>query len=290
MLNKNKKNKNTFTDFIQGNGFYLLTGVVLLAVVVTSMVLPRKGESDLAKQEQEYAQDSPVASAEDINDLRLPTIEPRMEVEDEIAITEDLRDDISDDVSDLDEDSHEHVPVIEIEDNLEEEILSETFSSTTASQEEIFHSDDDLFAWPIEGRVIYEYSDNDVGSSFMNPTLDRTMRSFGLFLKTQEQDKVKVAGRGEVISITQYPTAEIAKDMDFPQVGTAIIVDHGNQWKSVYGLHRGEASVEVGDLVQAGDIVGTIGKPTSDFALTGPNLYFQLLKNDKPMNPSDMLK
>ena len=289
MLNNNNNKKNGFKDFIQGNGFYLLTGVVLLAVVVTAMVIPKKGEADVAKQ-PEYEQDSPVASLEDISDLRVPTVEPRMDVEDEMAITEDVTDEVVDDVSDLDEDSHEHVPVIEIEDNLEEEILSETFSSTTATEEDMFHSDDDLFAWPLEGRVIYEYSDNDIGSSFINPTLDRTMRSFGLFLETKEQDKVKVAGRGEVISITQYPTAEIAKDMDFPQVGTAVIVDHGNQWKSVYGLHLGEASVEVGDIVQAGDLLGTIGRPTSDFSLTGSNLYFQLLKNDKPINPKDMLK
>ncbi|HHX61545.1 MAG TPA: M23 family metallopeptidase [Epulopiscium sp.] len=279
------KNKKTFKEFIQGNGFYVITGIALMVVVVTAMVLPRKGEGSVAKEPEKYADNQQVVAAEDLSKLRIPTIEPRMDQEDELEESQSPK---------------ENTTAIEIGDNdevdqtvaqeLEEEIVSETFSSTTPSKEEIFHGDNELFAWPVEEQIIYGYSDNDTGSSFMNPTLDRTMRSFGLFLKAEQDAKVTVAGQGKVIAITNYPTTETPQNMDYPQVGLAVIVDHGNDWKTVYGLHTGQAVVQVGDVLQAGDVIGTIGKPSKDFSVTGTNLYFQMLKNDLPVNPKDMLK
>lgn len=276
---------------MQGNGFHVLTGAILVAVVVTAMVMPKKGAGDVAQEPDKYAQNQPADAAEDISDLRLPTMEPRMELEDEMPEAEESNSEeveVSQPVVEIEIEEKEAEAEVEEED--EEEIVSETFSSTTAAREEVFHSDDDLFTWPVDENIIYEYSDNDVGSSFMNPTLERTMRSFGLFLKSEDQAKVAVAGQGKVLSVTQYPTADIPAKMDYPQVGTAVIVDHGNDWKTVYGLHTGKASVSPGDFVEAGDIVGTIGAPSKDFSLTGSNLYFQILKNDQPVNPKDMLK
>lgn len=283
MLNKKK----TFKEFIKGNGFYVVTGIALMAIVVTAMVMPKKGAGDVTQESEQYAEREPVDAAEDISDLRVPTMEPRMDLEDEMPEAEET------DTENVEEiEASEPVVIIEEKETQidEDEMVSETFSSTTTAKEEVFHSDDDLFTWPVDENVIYEYSDNEVGSSFMNPTLDRTMRSFGLFLKSEDQAKVKVAGQGRVLSVTQYPTADISAKMDYPQVGTAVIVDHGNEWKTVYGLHTGKASVSAGDVVEAGDIVGTIGKPSKDFSATGANLYFQVLKNDKPVNPKDMLK
>ncbi len=301
----NKKNKNTFKEFIQGNGFYVLTGVVLIAVVVTAMILPRKGEGDVAKEPDKYAPNQAATAAEDISQLRFPTLEPRMDQEEvESDVVEDEQEHEVEITRSPEDDSvavetDEQVVVALVEDapakeevvvQVPEEIVAETFNSTTANVEELFHADDELFAWPVEEKIIYGYSDNDIGSSFMNPTLDRTMRSFGLFLQTEENAKVSVASQGTVLSVINYPTAETPKNMDYPQVGLAVIVDHGNDWKTVYGLHTGEATVKAGDLVQAGDVIGSIGKPSKDFSVTGPNLYFQVLKNDLPVNPKDMLK
>lgn len=297
MLNKKK----TFKEFIQGNGFYVLTGIVLMGVVVTAMVIPKKGDGDVAKEADKYAPNQSVTAAEDISKLRIPTVEPRMDAdeledqqESQLEVTRETDDQTS--VATAEVDKQEEVAKAEdqvaVAQEPKEEIVSETFSSTTAdtaNMEEIFHADDALFAWPVQESIIYGYSDNDVGSSFMNPTLDRTMRSFGLFLKTEQDAKVAVADHGTVLAVTNYPTADIAKDMDYPQVGLAVIVDHGNDWKTVYGLHTGEASVKAGDVVQAGDIIGSVGKPSKDFSLTGSNLYFQVLKNDLPVNPKEKL-
>ena len=282
MLNK----KSSFKQFIKGNGFYILTGVSLIAIVAAAMILPKKGEGNVAEQPDKYAVNRP-AAAEDISDLRVPTIDPRLDQEDDFDIDEDSKEV---NVAEKTTDQEDVVAQASKTEASEEELVSETFSSTTTTKEELFHADNDLFQWPLENEIIYSYSDNDQGRSFMNPTLDRTMRSFGLFIKAEEDTKVKAAALGKVISIIDYPMTELSSDMDYPQVGTAVIIDHGNDWKTVYGLHQGQASVEVGDMVHIGDTVGLIGKPSKDFSLTGTNLYFQVLKNDIPMDPEKKLE
>lgn len=283
MLNK----KSSFKQFMKGNGFYILTGVSLIAIVTAAMILPKKGEGNVAEQPDKYAVNRP-ATAGDISDLRVPTIDPRLDQED-LAMDEDSKEmDVAEKTIDQED---LVVKATEVQtDEIEEELVSETFSSTTTTKEELFHADNDLFQWPLENQIIYSYSDNDQGRSFMNPTLDRTMRSFGLFIKAEEDTKVRAAALGRVLSIIDYPTAGLSSDMDYPQVGTAVIIDHGNDWKTVYGLHQGQASVEEGDMVHIGDTVGLIGKPSKDFSLTGTNLYFQVLKNDIPMDPEKKLE
>lgn len=285
MLNK----KRSFKKFVTGNGFYILTGVALIAVVATAIILPKQGKGDVTKEPDKYAINRPVA-ADDMDELRVPTIDPTLSLEDEYDITDDNELESSD-KADLKE--KDQVAVNETKTNTDttsqEEITSETFKSTTSTKEELFHADNDLFAWPIDEPIIYDYSDNDQGKSFINPTLDRTMRSFGLFLKAKAKDEVRVAAKGKVIAITDYPTADMPPAMDYPSVGLAVIVDHGNEWKTVYGLHQGQATVKVGDHVQLGQVIGTVGKASRDFTLTGENLYFQILKNDLPINPQDKL-
>ena len=282
-------NKSTFKEFIKGNGFYILTGVALIAVVTTAMIIPKKGEGNVADQPERYAINRP-AAAEDISELRIPTIDPRMDEEDPVTMEDPVEDpQASQGVSAKEDPVAEASQSKEVQ-NTQDEVVSETFSSTTSTKAEVFHADNDLFAWPLENKIIYSYSDNDKGRSFMNPTLERTMRSFGLFIAAEENAKVQAAAQGKVLAITDYPMAELSVTTDYPQVGTAIIVDHGNDWKTVYGLHEGQPLVKVGDMVQMGDIIGSIGKASKDFSLTGTNLYFQVLKNDVPVNPEEKLE
>lgn len=291
MLNK----KSSFKEFMKGNGFYILTGVALIAVVVTAMIVPRKGEGNVAQESDKYANNRPVA-AEDISGLRVPTIDPRME-EDDFIIMEEAENQAEPETTQVTQEANTQEDIVTGDSTTEqqapqiaqEEVVAETFSSTTSTSTEIFHADNDVFAWPLENKIIYPYSDNDIGKSFMNPTLERTMRSFGLFIQAKEDSKVQVAAQGKVLAITDYPDSDLVSDWDYPQVGTAVIVDHGNDWKTVYGLHGGQPLVEVGDMIQTGDIIGSVGEASKDFSLTGTNLYFQILKNDVPMNPEDKL-
>jgi len=63
--------------------------------------------------------------------------------------------------------------------------------------------------------------------------------------------------------------------------GLATIIDHG------WGIHTGywhqtETYVQVGDMVNAGQVIGTVG---SSGRVTGPHLHWELWVNDVPVDP-----
>ncbi|HLR13184.1 MAG TPA: peptidoglycan DD-metalloendopeptidase family protein [Burkholderiaceae bacterium] len=63
--------------------------------------------------------------------------------------------------------------------------------------------------------------------------------------------------------------------------GNIMIVDHGEQTMSVYAYNQGLLK-EVGDRVEAGDAIATVG---STGGQVEPGLYFELRQAGKPVNP-----
>ena len=57
----------------------------------------------------------------------------------------------------------------------------------------------------------------------------------------------------------------------------------------MYGQLK-DLNFEEGATVEAGQIIGYIGEPTKYYSVEGSNLYFQLLKDGKPVNPLDYLE
>lgn len=67
--------------------------------------------------------------------------------------------------------------------------------------------------------------------------------------------------------------------------GNLIEIDHGNGLTTRYG-HLSSIQIQVGDAVQRGQVVGTVG---STGRSTGPHLHYELRLNDKPINPRRFL-
>ncbi len=67
----------------------------------------------------------------------------------------------------------------------------------------------------------------------------------------------------------------------FRGYGRIVIVDHGDAFHSISG-HLDEIYVEVGDPVEEGQALGTVGETGS---LGGPSLYFELREDGKPVDP-----
>lgn len=63
--------------------------------------------------------------------------------------------------------------------------------------------------------------------------------------------------------------------------GRRVIVTHDDELKSMYA-HLDEVSVEVGELVAAGEMIGTVGMTGWT---TGPHLHFETFKQGAVMNP-----
>lgn len=71
--------------------------------------------------------------------------------------------------------------------------------------------------------------------------------------------------------------------------GTVIEVTHANNLKSVYGSLDSTTNFAVGDQVKKGDILGTISTSANAELDGGAHLHFELLENDKKIDPSAYL-
>jgi len=71
----------------------------------------------------------------------------------------------------------------------------------------------------------------------------------------------------------------------FRGYGRIVIVDHGDAFHSISG-HLDEIFVEVGNPVEEGQALGTVGETGS---LGGPSLYFELRRGGEPIDPEPWL-
>jgi septal ring factor EnvC (AmiA/AmiB activator) len=92
----------------------------------------------------------------------------------------------------------------------------------------------------------------------------------GLFVKTEPGAEVRAVAAGKVIYAD-----------DLRGFGNLLIVDHGNQYLSIYG-NNDTLLKHTGDSVQAGDVVSRSGNSSGDDQ-TG--LYFELRFRGRPFDP-----
>jgi murein DD-endopeptidase MepM/ murein hydrolase activator NlpD len=67
--------------------------------------------------------------------------------------------------------------------------------------------------------------------------------------------------------------------------GNCIIVRHINNLETLYG-HLSRINVKTGEYVQAGSVIGALGNTGRS---TGPHLHYEIMLNEKKINPKDYL-
>jgi len=68
---------------------------------------------------------------------------------------------------------------------------------------------------------------------------------------------------------------------DCGDYGTCVVIDHGSQLATLYG-HQSQVQVRVGDVVQAGQVLGLVGSTGKS---TGPHLHFEVRLRGAPIDP-----
>ncbi len=63
--------------------------------------------------------------------------------------------------------------------------------------------------------------------------------------------------------------------------GRCIVIRHKNGYKTLYG-HLSKIKVKKGQRVKSGDLIGNVG---SSGRSTGPHLHYEVIKDDKKINP-----
>ncbi len=123
--------------------------------------------------------------------------------------------------------------------------------------------------WPADGRIVAEFGPQ------INPRFGtKTFRS-GIDIEAAEGTNIVAVYPGHVV-YTGW----------FRGYGNLIIVDHGNEYYTVYA-HAADIRVAEGDEVKQGQAIGTVGDTGS---LQGPRLYFEVRHEGKPQDPTQWLR
>jgi murein DD-endopeptidase MepM/ murein hydrolase activator NlpD len=104
----------------------------------------------------------------------------------------------------------------------------------------------------------------------LSPFTDTKVFHHGLDIDAPAGSLVKAAGGGKVVR------------SGFESLyGNIVVIDHGNGYRSYYA-HLSERTVEEGDTVQKGDVIGKVG---DSGRTTGPHLHYEVHVNGLPVNP-----
>ncbi len=136
-------------------------------------------------------------------------------------------------------------------------------------------SEESRLAWPIQGNIL------------MNFSMDTTV-----YYSTLKQYKVSPAVliQGEVgVGVTAPADAQIVSVGKDEEIGNYVRMNLGNGYQVKLGNLK-EITVQEGQFVRTGNILGVISDPTAYYSVEGPNLYFQLLNGEVPIDPIDYLQ
>ena len=132
-----------------------------------------------------------------------------------------------------------------------------------------------VYAWPISGEV----------ARFHDPDTLRYDETMGDW-RTHEGIDI-LAPLGEtVLAAHAGSVASVRKD-DF--LGTVVTVSHGDGFSTVYANLAEETAVSVGDWVEPGSVIGTVGATALAEVSEQAHLHFGVLRNGVNQNPLDYL-
>lgn len=139
-------------------------------------------------------------------------------------------------------------------------------------------SSDDVitFVMPVKNYQVGTAFVND--NVVFNETMNEWTTHVGVdFVTDGAQDVCSIADG--VIENIEYSALE----------GTIITIKHSDELKSVYKSLANDISVNVGDGIKAGDVIGKTSASAGSEAKLGMHLHLEVLENGKNVNPFDYL-
>ena len=131
------------------------------------------------------------------------------------------------------------------------------------------------YIWPVSGQIENVYS---VDALIYNKTMADWRTHDGIDIAAQIGDVVLSASSGTVSKV-------YADEM----YGTTVVIDHGNGVCSVYSNLAETPTVNVGQFVGVGEIIGAVGDTALCEAGEAAHLHFAMTKNGESIDPAGFL-
>ena len=132
-----------------------------------------------------------------------------------------------------------------------------------------------VFTWPVKGEVLRDFS---VEALSPDPTLGDWRTHGGLDIASAMGTKVLAMGAGTV--------REVFED---GLMGTTVVINHGDGLTTTYCNLAGQPTVEPGDLVSTGTILGAVGQTAIAESGMSPHLHLEAWKDGVPADPRELL-
>ena len=132
------------------------------------------------------------------------------------------------------------------------------------------------FIKPVEGEILREFAkDNLVYSE----TLKEWITHLGIDIKAEKTSVVKASEEGTVKSIKNDP-----------RYGLTVVVEHENDYKTVYANLLTAEFVSEGEEIKQGQTIGTVGNTAVFESADEPHLHFEILKDGEYVNPNSYIQ
>ncbi len=132
------------------------------------------------------------------------------------------------------------------------------------------------FERPVEGEMVREYAKDNL---IYSATLEEWTTHLGVDIKADKTTVVKAAEAGTVKSIKNDP-----------RFGLTIVIEHENNFQTVYANLLTSEFVVEGEKVEKGQSIGTVGNTAVFEIADEPHLHFEILKDSLPVDPSIYIK
>lgn len=194
------------------------------------------------------------------------------DVEDETSIAKDEEEDDTEDTDASHEVAHNET---ESEEETPAETQADAVSSQVGSNPVLQYDGTTAMVWPVEGSLLMDYA------------MDHTV-----YHQTLEQYKVSPAIliQGEVGTHVTTPAIGLVQELGWDEeMGNFLRIDLGNGYEAIIGQLE-NITVQPGQYVAPGNILGTIAQPTKYYSVEGPNVYFRLNRDGVAIDPMDYLE
>ena len=157
------------------------------------------------------------------------------------------------------------------EDGQDEDAASEKVTVSKA----LHFSEENGLARPAAGEILMHYS---MDSSIYFATLDQYKYNPAVMITAAEGDTVTVCADAKVVSVFENE-----------EIGKAVTLDLGDGYQATYGQLK-DIQVSEGSYVDRGEILGYAAAPTKYYSVEGGNVYFQLTRDEVPVNPENLFQ
>lgn len=276
---------NTFLQKLKDNAFYLSLGLGLFAILaVVGVYTAQQQDTKVADNELDLNVASDYASiateeadvVEETNaDVSKKAVKGTSDKEgvvvdvDDTTTQEEVASQKTEEVQDMaNVGETEEIPK-EVATNAD--VATEDNIPVTVNAGELDFNSEKTIDWPMNGKVILPYS---METTVYFKTLDQYKCNPGMLIQAGVGSSVQNAYLGQVTDVTSDNT-----------YGNLVTLYIGNGYSLVYG-QLDTIYVKEGDFVKAGQSLGTVGKPTDSFTEEGCHLFFQMLKEEEPVDPA----